>query len=290
MKSFNNMDECDPPPEREQAYYKQYFTQEGTGMKPNMLRTRLLHGKPMIGTMIQEVASPFIVHAFANAGFDFVYVDMEHGRFSLETAAALIQAIRLTEMVPLARVPDNQYHLIARVLDAGARGVMIPRVEAREQAEKAVLAARFPPLGQRGLAVARGHNDYKRQDPLSFAEEANRENLVIVQIESKAAVEHVDEIVSVPGVDAALIGPSDLSQSLGISMKMDHPAMIAAIEKVVASCKKHNVITGLHTGDQKAIRYWSQNGVLLISGASDLEILIDGSIQLCTSYREAVTV
>lgn len=258
-------------------------------MKPNSLRTRLLNGQPVVGTMIQEVSSPFIVHAFINAGFDFVYVDLEHGRFNLETAIDLIQTIRLTDMVPLVRVPDNQYHLIARVLDAGARGVMIPRVEAREQAEKAVQAVRYPPIGQRGLAVARGHNDYKRQDPLSFTQEANRENIVIVQIESKIAVECVEEIVSTPGVDVALIGPGDLSQSLGISLQMDHPAMVAAVERVVAACKAHNVIVGLHVGDLKAIKYWSQNGILLLSGSSDLDILIDGSNQLCKSFRESVT-
>jgi 2-keto-3-deoxy-L-rhamnonate aldolase RhmA len=239
--------------------------------------------------MIQEIASPFVVHAFANAGFDFVYVDMEHGRFGLESAAALIQTIRLTDIIPLVRVPDNQYHLVARILDAGAQGVMIPRVETREQAQRAVQAVRYPPLGQRGLAVARGHNDYKRQDSLTFSQEANRENLLIVQIESREAVECVDEIVSVPGVDIALIGPGDLSQSLGISLNMNDPTMIAAVEKVVAACKRHNVIVGLHVGDLKALRYWSQNGILLISGASDLDILIDGSIQLCKSYRESVT-
>jgi 2-keto-3-deoxy-L-rhamnonate aldolase RhmA len=258
-------------------------------MKPNSLRARLQAGQPVVGTMIQEVASPFIVHALANAGFDFVYVDMEHGRFGLESAVDLLQIIRLTNMVPLVRVPDNQYYWIARLLDAGAQGVMIPRVETRQQAEAAVQSIRYPPVGQRGLAVARGHNDYKRQDALTFAQEANRENLLIVQIESKSAVASVDEIISVPGVDVALIGPGDLAQSLGISLKMDHPDMLAAIETVVASCKRHNVIAGLHVGDLKAIKHWSQNGIPLLSGSSDLDILLDGSIQLCKSFREAVT-
>lgn len=257
-------------------------------MKPNSLRTRLQAGQPVVGTMIQEIASPFVVHAFANAGFDFVYVDMEHGRFDLETAAGLIQAIRLSNMVPLVRVPDNQYHLIARVMDAGAQGVMIPRVETRQQAEVAVQSLRYPPLGQRGLAVARGHNDYKRQDALTFSQEANRENLLIVQIESTRAVDNVDDIISVQGVDVALIGPGDLSLSLGISMKMDDPAMVGAINKVVTACKRHNVVVGLHVGDLKAIRYWSQNGIPLLSGSSDLDILLDGSVQLCKSFREVL--
>jgi len=257
-------------------------------LKPNSLRTRLQAGQPVIGTMIQEVNSPFIVHALANAGFDFVYVDMEHGRFGLETAVNLLQTIRLTTMVPLVRVPDNMYYWIARLLDAGAQGVMIPRVETCEQVEMAIKSLRYPPIGNRGLAVARGHNDYKRQDSLAFAQEANRENLLIVQIESQKAVENVNEIISTPGVDVALIGPSDLSLSLGIALKMDDPAMLAAVEKVVAACKQHKVIAGLHVGDLKAIKHWSQNGILLLSGSSDLDILLDGSIQLCKSYREAV--
>lgn len=258
-------------------------------MKPNSLRARLQSGQPVVGTIIQEVSSPFVVHALANAGFDFVYVDMEHGRFGLESAVDLLQIIRLTSMVPLVRVPDNQYYWIARLLDAGAQGVMIPRVETRQQAEAAVQSIRYPPVGQRGLAVARGHNDYKRQDALAFAQDANRENLLIVQIESKSAVANVDEITSVPGVDVTLIGPGDLAQSLGISLKMDHPDMLAAIETVVASCKRHNVIVGLHVGDMKAIKHWSQNGILLLSGSSDLDILLDGSIQVCKSFREAVS-
>jgi len=259
-------------------------------MKPNSLRARLQAGQPVVGTMIQEVGSPFIVHALANAGFDFVYVDMEHGRFSHESVVALIQTIRLTNMVPLVRVPDNQYPLIARVMDAGAQGVMIPRVENRQQAEAAVQAVRYPPLGQRGLAVPRGHNDYKRQDTLSFVQEANRENLVIVQIESKNAVEKIDEIISAPGVDVALIGPADLSLSLGIPMKMDDPAMLEAIGNVVAACKRHNILAGLHVGDLKAIKHWSQNGILLLSGSSDLEILLDGCMQLGKAIHESVAV
>lgn len=257
-------------------------------MKPNPLRTRLLAGQTVVGTMIQEFATPFLVHALANAGFDFVYVDMEHGRFSHAEALALIQTIRLTEMVPLVRVPDNQYDLIARLMDGGARGVMIPRVETPEQAAAAVQALRYPPLGKRGLAVARGHNDYRRQDALSFAQEANRENLLIVQIESKEAVERVDAIVSVPGVDAALVGPSDLSLSLGIPLKMDHPDLVAALEKVLAACQQRQIIVGLHVGDARALGYWSRRGVHLLSGSSDLDIMIDGTLQLAKTYREAV--
>ncbi|PKO14436.1 MAG: aldolase [Chloroflexi bacterium HGW-Chloroflexi-10] len=257
-------------------------------MKANTLRARLKAKQPVVGTMIQEVSSPFIVHAFSNAGFDFVYVDLEHGRFGQETAADLIQTIRLTNMVPLVRASDLQYHLIARMLDAGAQGVMVPRIETREQAEAAAQICRYAPQGRRGIAVARGHNDYKRQSPLEFSEEANRENLVIIQIESKSAVENIETILSAPGIDVALIGPGDLSLSLGIPMKMDHPLMVEAVEKVVKACEKRGIYVGLHVGDLKAIRDWSQRGIHLLSGSSDLDILLDGSIQFANGMKTAV--
>jgi 2-keto-3-deoxy-L-rhamnonate aldolase RhmA len=258
-------------------------------MNANPLRSKLSAGLPVMGTMIQEVSSPFIVHALANAGFDFVYVDMEHGRFGLESAIDLIQILRFSKIAPLVRVPDNQYHFIARLMDAGAVGVMIPRVESRAQAEAAVQSMRYPPIGQRGLAVARGHNDYKRQNSLEFAEQANKENLLIVQIESTTGVEKVDEIVSTPGVDVALIGPGDLSLSLGITMKMDHPKMVEAIEKVVASCKNHKIEVGLHVGDLKALGYWNKKGIHLLSGSADLDVLLDGCINLGTSMRAVLS-
>lgn len=257
-------------------------------MRENKIRRKLASGEAVMGIMIQELSSPFIVYTLANAGFDFVYVDMEHGRFGLESTIDLLQVLRLSPVTPFVRVPDNQYHFIARLMDAGAEGVMIPRVENREQVEAALQALRYPPIGQRGLAVARGHNDYRRQNSLEFAEQANRENMLIVQIESTTAVEKVDEIVSTPGVDVALVGPGDLSLSLGITLKMDNPKMVDAIEKVVASCQKHKVEVGLHVGDLNALGYWNKKGIHLLSGSADLDVLLDGCMQLGNSMRAAI--
>lgn len=257
-------------------------------MRKNKIRESLNNLKPVVGTMIQELSSPFVVHALNNANFDFAYVDMEHGRFGMESAIDLIQVLRLSDVSPFVRVPDNQYHFIARLVDAGAEGVMIPRVETRQQVEAAVQALRYPPIGQRGLAVARGQNNYARQNSLEFAEQANRENMLIVQIESVAAVENVEEIVSTPGVDVALIGPGDLSLSLGITLNMEDPKMVAAIEKVVAACQKYNVQIGLHVGDTKALGVWSKRGILLLSGGADLDLLLDGAMRLGKTIRDEV--
>ena len=117
---------------------------EGTTMRNNRLRAILNEGKSAYGTMIQELTSTVVPIILASAGYDFAFIDMEHGPFSLESATELIRTLRLTGLTPLVRVPDGQYHLIARVLDAGAEGIMVPRVETREQVEYIVACAQIP--------------------------------------------------------------------------------------------------------------------------------------------------
>ena len=255
-------------------------------MRTNSLRSQLGSGKSVIGTMIDEISSPFIVHILANAGYDYVFVDLEHGRFGQEEAANLIQTIRLTPMTCLVRVPDNQYHLIARVLDAGAEGIMVPRISTRQEVETVVQSVRYPPIGQRGLSVTRGHNNYERGEAQAFAQQANRENLVIVQIERREAVENIDSLLSVPGVDVALIGPVDLSISLGIPLDYSHADMEKAIQRVVDACLRHNVIAGMHTRNLQALSYWHQRGIRMLCSSSDLDMLLDSSTELARAMRE----
>jgi 2-keto-3-deoxy-L-rhamnonate aldolase RhmA len=254
-------------------------------MRANLIRSKLKAGRPVIGTMIEEIGSPFIVHILANAGYDFVFIDLEHGRFGQEGAANLIQTIRLTPMTCLVRVPDNQYHLIARILDAGAEGIMVPRISNRQEVETVVQSVRYPPIGQRGLSVTRGHNNYERGEGLAFTQHANRENLVIIQIERREAVEDVDNLLSVPGVDVALIGPVDLSISLGIPLDFSHPDIVKAIQRVVDACQRHNVIAGMHTSNLQALAHWRQRGMLMLTSSSDLDMLLDSSKALAQAMR-----
>src|SRR5512139_2854826 len=165
-------------------------------MKPNLLRQRLSQGLPVYGTMIGDVRSPSVSQIMALAGCDFLFFDMEHGPFGLETVADMVRTARLVGITPLVRVPDAQYHLIARVLDLGAQGIMVPRVETRAQVELIVESVLYPPLGKRGCAVDRGHNDFAPQSQWEFAEQANRENLIILQIERRQAVEGIQDLLS----------------------------------------------------------------------------------------------
>jgi 2-keto-3-deoxy-L-rhamnonate aldolase RhmA len=142
-------------------------------MVNNSLMAKLKRGEPVLGTMMQELRSPAVPMIFANAGFDFIFIDMEHGAHTMETVADLIKVTRLAGITPLVRIPDLQYHFIARCLDAGAQGFMVPRIETREQAEKAVAFSKYPPLGERGCSINKGHNDYKGDDLLIFVKSAN---------------------------------------------------------------------------------------------------------------------
>ena len=223
--------------------------------------------------MIQELRSLAVPIILANAGFDFVFLDMEHGTFNIETMADLVKVIRLTGMTPLVRVPDGQYHVIAPVLDAGAQGIMVPRVETEDQVEHVVSCAKYPPLGKRGCSVAKGHNEYQNADIHEFTDHSNHETLIIIQIERREAVDTIDKLISVSGVDVALIGPNDLALSLGVPMDFEHTELRAAIGKMLESCQRRGVATGIHAGNAAVLIEWYRRGMSMLTYSNDIEML-----------------
>lgn len=253
-------------------------------MRDNKVRAALKRGEVVIGTWASEMRSPAIALLFANAGFDYMFIDMEHGAYDLETAAAIIKVARLADIVPVVRVPDGLYHLIARVLDAGAMGVMVPRVETRETVERAVAAMRYPPLGKRGCALGRGHSDYQREPLWEYTRHANDNILAVMQIERKIAVDHIDDLLSVPGVDVAFIGPADLTLSLGASSPQD-PSVQEAIAKVVDAGKRHGVATGIQLRDIEQIKMWQARGMTMMGYASDLDFIAEGARAAARALR-----
>lgn len=256
-------------------------------MKDNALRRILQSGKPAFGTMLQELRSPAVPILLGDVGFDFLFIDMEHGAFNMETVADLLKVIRLTGLTALVRVPDLQYHLIARCLDAGAQGVMVPRIETREQVERVVRFCKYPPVGERGCSVNKGHNDYRGEPVLQFVEKANQENLVILQIERKTAIEHVDDLFSVPGVDAAILGPNDLAVDLGVGNDLASETMVELLQAVVDAGIRHNVYTGMHVGNLEALELWMTKGMRIIAYNTDLGYLKLASSQGLAKLRQA---
>lgn len=246
-------------------------------MKESTLKSKLAGQQAVVGTMISELACPEVVRALARAGFDFVMVDQEHGPTSLERLAPLYREAAATGVDLLVRVPDAQYHLIARTLDAGADGVMVPRVETVEQAQLAAAATKYPPLGRRGCGQ---RPLYTGQEPVpvpDYLEHMNRNTTLFVQIESRAALGRLDQILAVPGIDVALMGPADLSISLGVPGQAQDPQMLAAQERLVGTCGRAGVAAGIHWGDRDYLLAAYQAGMRVIMCGNDLGFFASGA-------------
>ena len=209
------------------------------------LRQRLRAGETVIGSWLNS-GSPMIAELMAACGFDFLCVDVEHSAVDLPQTQQLFQAIRSgrPDCAAMVRLHGVDYALVKRYLDAGASGVVAPLVRTREEAVMLVQAAKYPPQGLRGVGFCRA-NDYGLRLEGECAR-ANEEILLAVQIEHIEAVRNIDSILSVPGIDAAFIGPYDLTASMGITAQFDHAEYLAAFDVILRGCKQHNVVPGVH--------------------------------------------
>jgi 2-keto-3-deoxy-L-rhamnonate aldolase RhmA len=255
-------------------------------MRPNTLRELLNQGKPAYGTMIQDVRSPSIGQIMALAGCNFLFFDMEHGPFNLETIADMVRVTRLAGVTPLVRVPDAEYHLMCRPLDLGAQGIMIPRVETKTQVEYIVECTLYPPLGRRGCSVNKGHNDFASQNPWEFSEQANQENLIILQVERWRAVEGIEELLGVPGVGAVVIGPNDMALSLGTRSEDMLGALEEPIQHVLEACLARHIPCGIHISNLEWLAEWQRRGMQLLCYSSDINFLRSGAASGINWLRE----
>ena len=208
-----------------------------------MLKEKLKSRKITIGSWI-TLAHPSIAEIMARAGFDWLTVDMEHSVITLGEAQNLIQIIELCGVEPLVRVGENDAVLIKRVMDAGAHGVIVPMVNSREDAERAVKAVKYPPVGSRGVGLARAQGY-----GLEFAKYkkwVNKDSVVIVQVEHIEAVRNLDEILECPGVDGFIVGPYDLSASLGRPGDYNNSVVADAMAEIVKKSKRHSLAAGFH--------------------------------------------
>jgi 2-keto-3-deoxy-L-rhamnonate aldolase RhmA len=258
-------------------------------MRPNALRERLRQGKPAYGTMVQAVRIPAVGQIMALASCDFLFFDMEHGAIDLASVADMVLVTRLAGVTPLVRVPNDEYHLMCRPLDAGAQGIMIPRVETKAQVERIVECTMYPPVGARGCSVNKGHNDYASQNVWDFTREANEQNLIILQIERARAVEDIGDLLSVPGVSAAIIGPNDLALSMDVRSDDMLAALEEPIQHVLAAALERNVPCGIHTGNLDWLAEWQRRGMQLMCYSSDIVFLREGAASGIRALREMAT-
>ena len=240
-------------------------------MRKNTAKRLMLAGKPAIGAMV-GLGSPLAAQLFSQAGFHHVLVDTQHGAWDDTSAMAALHSICLGPAIPMARVQQNDFGAIGRLLDRGAMGIVVPQVNSAEEAEAAVKAARYPPKGSRSLAILAG-----RLHGASYWQEANDEVLLAVQIESVEAVEHAEEIMAVDGVDGCWIGPGDLAASMGVDLSTSEGARAhdAAILSVLEACHKTAKIPGIcAVGSAKR---WIDEGFLFVTAASDYGYILGGA-------------
>ena len=243
-------------------------------MRPNPVKAALAAGGCSYGTMVFEFFTPGLPQMIRAAGADFAMYDMEHSGLGFETLKTQIGLCRGIGLTPLVRVPATQYHFIARALDAGAMGVMVPMVETREQAEMIVSCTRYPPAGVRGAAFGVApHDDYSDLPVTEKIRLADARTLVICMVETVRGHDNVDAIAAVAGVDACWLGHFDTTNFMGIPAQWDHPRYKAAVEALVAACRRHGKAAGFMPTDDDWARRYRELGFRLMAYGADTLLL-----------------
>lgn len=232
-------------------------------------RSRLKAGETLLGTMV-TLTTPSTAEILAGIGFDWLFVDGEHGPLETGEILSILQAVD-HRVACLVRVPGLDEVAIKKTLDLGAAGIIVPQVNTAQQAADVVRFARYAPLGERGVGLARAHGyGMEFQD---YMENANESVSVVVQAEHAQAVENIESIVKVEGVDAVLLGPYDLSASLGQTGNLDHPSVVQAIDHITETCLKASIPLGYFGVTAKAVQPFIERGYTLIVAGVDTLML-----------------
>jgi len=242
-------------------------------MRGNPVKAAVAAGDSAYGAMVFEFMSPGLPQICANAGAQFILYDMEHTGLSLETLKTQFGLCRGLAVVPMVRVPRGEYHFIARALDVGAFGVMVPMVGTAEEAAHIVACTRYPPAGRRGAAFGFAHDDYGGGDVVAKMAALNERTLVIAQIETADGLANVEAIAATPGVDVLWIGHFDLTNAMGIPGEFRHPDYLAAVRRVVAACDAHGKTPAFLVVDDDWAREYKALGFRLIAYGVDQAML-----------------
>jgi 4-hydroxy-2-oxoheptanedioate aldolase len=260
-------------------------------MRKNTVREIWANGGAVLNGWC-SIPSSFSAEVMAHQGFDAITIDMQHGVVDYQVAVTMLQAISTTSVIPMARVPWNDPARLMKILDAGAYGVICPMINSREDAESLVGACKYPPMGFRSFGPIRakyyaggashGGGDYH--------EFANEETLVIPQIETRQAIENLDEILSVPGIGGIYIGPSDLAMALGSEPRkgQNDPAVIEAKMTILEACKRHGIPAGIHTNSTDVAIEMIEQGFQLTSLQSDDRFLMSKAKEEVMAVRKGI--
>jgi len=242
-------------------------------MATNTLKEMMQHRRLKVGSSIFELGSPGIPHIMKAAGAEWVFIDMEHSGFSFESVKWLLQSAKAAELPAFVRVPSSSYNHIARALDVGAEGVVLPMVASADEARHIVDCAKYLPKGHRGVALQVAHDDYRPGPVLNKLRGANQRTAVMALIETVPGLEGVEEIAAVPGIDCIGIGHFDLSNSLGVPGQFSHPRFRNAVKRVNAAAlaNKRSIFRMVASAAEAARLY--REGADLIAYSGDIWVL-----------------
>jgi 4-hydroxy-2-oxoheptanedioate aldolase len=244
-------------------------------MKPNKLKKKILSGQPVFGSFIL-IPEASIVEVLAYAGFDFAVLDLEHTTYDIKDVTTLIRAAEANEITPIVRIGEKNYYSISRVLDAGAQGVMIPHIMDAKDAKKMIEITKYPPLGTRPSCTGVRANQYASSNFLQHVQQSNENLLFMALIEDISAVDKINQILEVPGIDVVIPGPGDLSTSMNIPGGFEHPSVIGKIEKVLHSTvKKKSVCAGMYVSAVEQAARWLKLGAKVILYSMDVRVVLN---------------
>jgi 2-keto-3-deoxy-L-rhamnonate aldolase RhmA len=223
-------------------------------MRVNRFKQLLSDGRSPIGHMLFEFTGRGMAQILETAGVDFVVIDMEHSAISIGEIADMVAWLKATTVMPFVRIPQMQYHFVARALDVGVLGIVVPNVRTAEEARALVESAKYPPLGRRGLYYGGASSDYRMGDTAEFMLDSDTNRTLVCMIESPEGVRNVEAIAGTPGVDALWVGQWDLSNFMGIPGQFGDSRFRAAIEEIINTARRHNLAAIIQPGDVEQLR------------------------------------
>ena len=250
------------------------------------LKRALREGKVLLGGMLTEYARPSLVKLYAQAGFDFLYIEYEHGFFEPTTLGDTVLCARDSHLPVIAKTPQLERAEVAKLLECGIIGIQLPRSETRADVETLRSYIKFPPAGTRAIAPGYGSSGYVQpSDWTTWMAEQDEETTLVVHIETRRAYENAEEIISTPGVDMVYVGPGDFSIEMGHPGDYDHPEVAGPMQEILDICKKHNVPFGTTASSTETARQWVSGGARFFETVDELTLIAEGAARLIREYR-----
>ena len=250
-------------------------------MRTNQVKEKLKRGEPALGAWLSLPSVPS-ARIMARLGFDWLVVDMEHSAQNPVLMADMVATIAdAGTCAPIVRVPTNSVEWFKWALDAGAWGVVVPMVNSREEAQRAVEYTKYPPLGERSIGGAFGPYGFGITNWHDYAQTANDEIIVTIQIESRQALQHLDEILSVPGIDVAFVGPNDLHAQLGLTPSSEgaEPEFVAALDRIKVAARRHGVAPGIFCSNGEAAAQRIREGFQMVNATGDISSMVEAAMR-----------